>query len=108
MADATLGVLHPGEVGAALGAALREAGTVVLWASSDRSAATARRAEVADLRDVGSVDEPSGRTDLLLSVCPPHAALGVARSQAAGEPKQPASGPRPAGLGSVLSKAKRA
>jgi 3-hydroxyisobutyrate dehydrogenase-like beta-hydroxyacid dehydrogenase len=82
MADETLGVLHPGEMGAALGSVLRKAGTVVLWASSSRSADTARRAEMADLRDAGSVDELSRRSDMILSVCPPHAALEVARSVA--------------------------
>jgi 3-hydroxyisobutyrate dehydrogenase-like beta-hydroxyacid dehydrogenase len=69
-------------MGAALGSVLREVGTVVLWASAGRSADTARRAEIADLRDVGSVDEVSRRCALILSVCPPHAALEVARSVA--------------------------
>jgi len=67
-------------MGAALGSVLREAGTVVLWASSGRRAATALRAETADLRDVGSVDELSRRSELIVSVCPPDAALDVARS----------------------------
>jgi len=80
MADATVGVLHPGDMGAALGSVLRKAGTVVLWVSSGRSAATVRRAETADLRDVGSVDELSRRSDMIVSVCPPHAAAEVARS----------------------------
>ena len=53
---------------------------MVLWASSGRRAATALRAETADLRDVGSVDELSRRSELIVSVCPPDAALDVARS----------------------------
>ena len=80
--EVTVGLLHPGEMGAAFGAVLRGRGTVVLWASSGRSAATARRAELADLRDAGSVDELSRRSDVIVSVCPPHAALEVAHSVA--------------------------
>src|SRR5439155_5497683 len=64
----------------ALGAVLRERGTPVLWASEGRSAETAGRAEEAGLEDVGSVDEVVRRSDVILSVCPPHAALDVARS----------------------------
>src|SRR5213080_3672925 len=80
MAELTVGLLHPGEMGAALGAVLREPGTPVLWASEGRSAETAGRAEEAGLEDAGSVDEVVRRSDVILSVCPPHAALDVARS----------------------------
>jgi len=59
---------------------LREAGTVVLWTSPGRSAATARRAETAGLRDAGSVDALTRGSDIIISVCPPHAAIDVARS----------------------------
>jgi 3-hydroxyisobutyrate dehydrogenase-like beta-hydroxyacid dehydrogenase len=67
-------------MGAALGAALRARGTTVLWASAGRSEATARRAGDADLEDVGDVDELMRRTEVIVSVCPPHAAVDVARS----------------------------
>src|SRR6185312_15662595 len=80
MADAAIGLLHPGEMGAALGAALRGAGRRVLWASAGRSAETLRRAEKAGLEDAGTVEELAGRSGVVLSVCPPHAALEVARS----------------------------
>jgi 3-hydroxyisobutyrate dehydrogenase-like beta-hydroxyacid dehydrogenase len=80
MAELTVGLLHPGEMGAALGAILRQRGIPVLWASAGRSAETGQRAEDAGLEDVGSVDEVTRRTDVILSVCPPHAALDVARS----------------------------
>ena len=75
----TVGLLHPGEMGAALGAALRERGETVLWASAGRSPATAERAESAGLEDAGDVAELCRRCEILLSVCPPHAALDVAR-----------------------------
>src|SRR6266545_114186 len=77
MAD-VVGLLHPGEMGAAIGAVLRQRETEVLWASEGRSKATAARAEAAGLSDVGSVAEVSRRSDILLSVCPPHAAADVA------------------------------
>ena len=81
--DKTLiGVLHPGEMGAAVGACLTQRGLTVLWASAGRGPATAERAAAAGMRDVGTVSEMSGRADVILSVCPPHAALEVARAAA--------------------------
>ena len=82
MAETTIGLLHPGEMGAAIGAVLRGAGHDVVWASAGRSAATARRAESAGLDDAGSVAELCARAAVVLSVCPPHAALEVAREVA--------------------------
>jgi 3-hydroxyisobutyrate dehydrogenase-like beta-hydroxyacid dehydrogenase len=79
MADQVIGLLHPGEMGAAVAMQLRR-GHSVLWASSGRSAETVRRAEEAGLRDVGSVEELAASSDVVLSVCPPHGALAVAES----------------------------
>jgi hypothetical protein len=76
----TIGVLHPGEMGAALSAALRNAGQKVLWASAGHSAATVARAEQAGLEDVRTLEELCCRSDVVVCVCPPHAALDVARS----------------------------
>ena len=73
-----IGLLHPGEMGAALGAVLSDAGHEVVWASEGRSDATARRA--ASFADAGTVVELMRRCDTILSVCPPHAALDVART----------------------------
>src|SRR4051794_23821914 len=78
-----IGVLHPGEMGAAIGARLRERGHDVVWAGDGRSTATADRAARAGLRDVGSPADLAGAAGLVLSVCPPHAALDVARAGAA-------------------------
>jgi 3-hydroxyisobutyrate dehydrogenase-like beta-hydroxyacid dehydrogenase len=75
----TVGLLHPGEMGAAVGAALRTAEETVLWASSGRSAATADRAAGARLEDVGTIEELAGRCDVIFSLRPPHAAVEVAR-----------------------------
>jgi 3-hydroxyisobutyrate dehydrogenase-like beta-hydroxyacid dehydrogenase len=75
----TVGLLHPGEMGAAVGAVLRDQGIRVVWASDGRSEETRRRAEAAGLEDVGSV-EAVARSEVVFSICPPHAALEVARS----------------------------
>lgn len=77
-----VGLLHPGEMGAAVGGALREHGATVLWASTGRSQETARRAEGAGLEDAGDVATLGSRCEILLSICPPHAALDVARAAA--------------------------
>jgi 3-hydroxyisobutyrate dehydrogenase-like beta-hydroxyacid dehydrogenase len=75
----TVGLLHPGEMGAAVGAVLRGQGVRVVWASEGRSEETRARAEAAGLEDAGSVVEVA-RSDVVFSICPPHAALEVARS----------------------------
>jgi hypothetical protein len=67
-------------MGAAVAAVLRAREMPVVWASDGRSADTGRRADDARLEDVGSVDEVARRSDVILSICPPHAALDVARS----------------------------
>lgn len=76
----TVGLLHPGEMGAALGRVLRERGHDVVWASAGRSAETTSRAEAAGLRDLATVEGVAGASDVILSVCPPHAAEDVGRS----------------------------
>jgi 3-hydroxyisobutyrate dehydrogenase-like beta-hydroxyacid dehydrogenase len=62
----TVGLLFPGEMGAAVGNA---ANAEVLWASEGRSRATAERA--AGFTDVGSVAELVAASDVVLSICPP-------------------------------------
>jgi 3-hydroxyisobutyrate dehydrogenase-like beta-hydroxyacid dehydrogenase len=61
MAD-VVGLLHPGEMGAAIGAVLRQRGIEVLWASEGRSEATASRAVAAGLVDAGTVAELARRS----------------------------------------------
>jgi len=75
-----VGVLHPGEMGAVVAGAVRERGETVLWTSAGRSAATAERAEAAGLEDAGDIGEVCRRSEVLLSICPPHAAVAVARA----------------------------
>ena len=77
MQSDAIGLLHPGEMGAAVGAVL--AGRhPVWWASSGRSPASARRASAAGLVDVGSVETIRDRCALVISICPPEFARDVA------------------------------
>ena len=69
-------------MGAAVGRCLRDRGHVVLWASAGRGSATAARAAAAGLIDAGTVIEIASRCDVIVSVCPPHAALDTARQVA--------------------------
>jgi 3-hydroxyisobutyrate dehydrogenase-like beta-hydroxyacid dehydrogenase len=73
-----VGLMHPGEMGAAVGRCLAEAGHDVLWASAGRSEQTAARAAAAGLCDAGTAAELVRRADVIVSVCPPHAAVEVA------------------------------
>jgi len=67
-------------MGAAIGGRLTRAGREVLWASEGRSEATAARARAAGLRDAGTAAELAARSEVVLSICPPHGALDVARA----------------------------
>ncbi len=78
MAAAVIGVLHPGEMGAAVARCLAARGSRVVWASAGRSPATARRAEAAGLTDAGTAGAVAALADVILSICPPHAAADVA------------------------------
>src|SRR5215470_754550 len=82
MAQAGVGVLHPGEMGASVGAAARRGGMDVMWASAGRSAATQTRASADGLRDVGTLQNVVKMSDIIVSVCPPGAALAVAQAVA--------------------------
>jgi 3-hydroxyisobutyrate dehydrogenase-like beta-hydroxyacid dehydrogenase len=79
MANASvIGLLHPGEMGAAVGQCLTSAGHDVLWASEGRGPETAARARAAGLSDTGTPAEMAERSDVIFSICPPHAALDTA------------------------------
>ena len=77
-----IGLLHPGEMGAAVGAAARLNGARVVWVSAGRGDATRARAAAAGLEDVGSLERLVAESGLILSVCPPAAAADVAREVA--------------------------
>ena len=72
-----VGLLHPGEMGAAVGLALQSNGHEVLWASEGRSDATrVARRDVPRRRHRSP--RSLGEAEVILSICPPHAALDVA------------------------------
>jgi 3-hydroxyisobutyrate dehydrogenase-like beta-hydroxyacid dehydrogenase len=73
-----IGLLHPGEMGAAVGRCLTQAGHEVLWASEGRGPDTAARARDAGLTDVRTARQLAAQAEIILSVCPPHAALDTA------------------------------
>jgi 3-hydroxyisobutyrate dehydrogenase-like beta-hydroxyacid dehydrogenase len=79
----TIALLHPGEMGAAVGACLVSRGVRVVWASESRSPATRRRAECSGLEDLGSLDNALAASDAVLSICVPSGALDLARQVAA-------------------------
>ena len=76
----TVTLLHPGNMGATIGAAVQ--GARVLWVSDGRSEGSRQRASKAGLEDVATLAEAVGESDAVLSVCPPHAAEDVAESVA--------------------------
>ena len=83
MGQTTIGVLHPGEMGSVVAARAKDAGARVVWTSQGRREETRRRAEAAGLEDVGSLRDLAAASDVILSVCPPEAALDQARDVAA-------------------------
>ena len=68
----TIALLHPGDMGAALGACLVSNGHRVVWASAGRSAATRARAAGAGLEDLKSMARAVEAAEIAFSVCPPH------------------------------------
>jgi len=73
-----IGILHPGEMGAAIAASACNSGMDVYWCSEGRSAATLERANSLGLNALPSLQSLCDTCDLLISVCPPHAALELA------------------------------
>src|SRR5438046_9107454 len=78
-----VGLLHPGDMGAAVGATVVAGGARVLWASAGRSAATRARAGEVGLEDAGTLASVVRASRGILSVVPPHGAADLARAVAA-------------------------
>ena len=83
MGSLTIGMLHPGEMGAAVGQCLAGTGHQVLWVPEGRSPATGARAAAAGLTAAGLAGLIE-RSDIIMSVCPPHAAPDIARQVVSG------------------------
>lgn len=77
-----IGLVSPGAMGAAVGAAAASNRHEILWAGQGRSAATHQRAVRAGFTDCGDLDSLVDRSAIIVSICPPHDALNVAKEVA--------------------------
>lgn len=75
-----IGILHPGQMGISIAASAATSGHQVRWVSESRSDKTRLRAEKYNLIEVGSLSQLCETSEIILSVCPPHAAEDVAKS----------------------------
>lgn len=82
MAPKSITLLHPGEMGAAVGACLTGRGLRVQWVSYGRSAATRARACASSLQEIAGLEDAIAAADIVLSICPPHGAVDVAATVA--------------------------
>ncbi|MEU2608860.1 NAD(P)-dependent oxidoreductase [Streptomyces albus] len=82
MDQPTVGILHPGSMGAAVAACAATNATVVLWCENGRSPVSAARAEQAGLTPVPTLRELLDRSDIVIGLCPPAAAEELAREVA--------------------------
>ena len=74
----TIVIIHPGEMGVSVAASAIQSGHRVLWSGHSRSEKTRQRAEAHKLIEVSSLTELCKQSEVILSVCPPHAAEDVA------------------------------
>ncbi|MEV7129702.1 DUF1932 domain-containing protein [Streptomyces sp. NPDC093260] len=82
MDQPTVGILHPGSMGAAVAACAATNATEVLWCETGRSTASTERAARFGLAPVASLAELLDRSDIVISLCPPAAAEDLARDVA--------------------------
>ncbi|HJS18897.1 MAG TPA: DUF1932 domain-containing protein [Anaerolineales bacterium] len=75
-----IGILHPGEMGVSIAASAVNSGHQVFWVSQSRSDKTRLRADEHQLTEIASLSQLCKTCEIILSVCPPHAAEDVARS----------------------------
>jgi 3-hydroxyisobutyrate dehydrogenase-like beta-hydroxyacid dehydrogenase len=75
-----IGILHPGEMGVSVAASAIHSGYEVYWSSEGRSDKTRERAERFNLIEIDSLFEICQTCEMIISICPPHAAEEVARS----------------------------
>ncbi len=80
MSGQIIGILHPGAMGVTVAASIKAGGHRVLWASESRSQATIERALQAGVEDIRHLKALIEIAEVIISVCPPHAAKDLARS----------------------------
>lgn len=78
-----VGILHPGMMGIYVAASAVNSGYELFWASEGRSEATKQRAKLQRLQDLVQLESLCRKCQVLISVCPPHAALDMAKKVAA-------------------------
>jgi 3-hydroxyisobutyrate dehydrogenase-like beta-hydroxyacid dehydrogenase len=83
MSALSIGVLSPGDMGAAIGSVLRQNGLRVLTCTQGRSDLTRLRAHEAGLEDMPSFEELVTQAELILSVLVPAEAVGLAQQVSA-------------------------
>ncbi|CAL9676202.1 DUF1932 domain-containing protein [Streptomyces sp. enrichment culture] len=82
MDQPTVGILHPGSMGAAVAACAATNAAATLWCETGRSTASAERAARFGLTPVATLAELLDRSDVVISLCPPAAAEDLARDVA--------------------------
>ncbi|MSP12806.1 MAG: NAD(P)-dependent oxidoreductase [Chloroflexi bacterium] len=74
-----IGIIHPGAMGISIAASAQNTGYQVYWASAGRSRQTQERAAKFGLRDAITLAQLCETCQLIVCVCPPHAAEEVAQ-----------------------------
>lgn len=82
MDQQTVGILHPGSMGAPVAACAATNAAAVLWCPVGRSPASIARAQRYGLEPVTTLHELLDRADTVISLCPPAAAEDLARDVA--------------------------
>ena len=82
MSVSSIGILSPGTMGTALGAQFLQAGHTVNYASEGRTLATQLRAQAAGLQDLQKIKNLCERCTVIVSICPPHASIELAKTVA--------------------------
>lgn len=75
-----IGILHPGEMGVSVAASALSSGHTVYWVTEGRSVQTRIRAQEHGLTPADSIADLCRNCEIILSICPPHAAQDVAQS----------------------------
>jgi len=75
-----IGILHPGEMGISIAASALNSGYEVYWLSEGRSSKTRARAERYNLKETNSLFQLCQTCEVIISICPPHAAEEIAVS----------------------------
>ncbi|MDX3587550.1 DUF1932 domain-containing protein [Streptomyces europaeiscabiei] len=78
MDQPTVGILHPGSMGAAVASCAATNAAKVLWCEAGRSTASTARAAQFGLTAVATLAELLERSDIVISLCPPAAAEDLA------------------------------